>query len=275
MGIKLVKKVFLLTGLLAAAAVARADVNFVNGSFEQGDLEGWTITGQTPGNASTVGVAGQTSFSGSGQPIAQIVSPGLDPRTGNVVNQVFGGNHSVKVGDENPWFGGNYQNNSISQQTTVTGPAPGSLFFAWAAVQEISGHNLTDTPFFRVHVTNLTQGTDIYDVQHFEDGSSFWINAGTGFNYSAGNTPSAPGWTVEQLDLAALGVNVGDVLQLEAIARDCNPTAHAMYVYLDGFGAAPPPPGPPPTNNVPDGGASALLLSLGGMAMILVRRKLS
>lgn len=267
-------KQWLIAALLTSTASTYAGISFVNGGFISGDLQGWTITGDGPGNASTVGVPGQTSYAGNGQTIAQIVSPGLDPRTGNVVNQVYGQPYSVKVGDETPWFGSNYQFNSISQTATVTGPDPGSIFFAWAAVGEISGHGLTDTPYFRVHVTNVTQGQDIYDVQHYEgDGTSFWADGAPGWRYSVGNDPLAPGWIVEQLDLAALGVNVGDVLTLEATARDCNPTAHAMYVYLDGFGNVRPPPGPD-NGRVPDAGSTALLLSLSGLGLFAIRRKL-
>jgi len=265
----------IIAALVLSTASSYAGISFVNGGFISGDLQGWTITGDNPGNASTVGVPGQTSYAGNGQTIAQIVSPAPDPRTGNVVNQVFGQPYSVKVGDETPWFGGNYQFNSISQTATVAGPDPGSLFFAWAAVGEISGHSVTDTPYFRVHVTDVTQNKDIYDVQHYEgDGTSFWADGASGWRYSVGNTAQAPGWVVEQLDLAALGVNVGDVLTLEAIARDCNPTAHAMYVYLDGFGNVRPPPGPD-GGTVPDAGSTALLLSLSGFGLFAIRRKIA
>lgn len=270
------RRTLLIAALAASTTAAFADIQFVNGSFDSGDLAGWTLTGNNPGSASTVGVPGQTSYNGGGQTIAQIVSPAPDPRTGGAVNQVYGQPYSVKVGDEILWGGRPYQFNQISQSATVTGTQPGSLFFAWAAVGQISGHSVTDTPFFKVHVRNDTQGTDIYDVEHYEgDGSTFWTDAGTGWKYSAGNNAAAPGWTVEQLDLAALGVNVGDTLTLEAIARDCNPTGHAMYVYLDGFGNVAPPPGPPPNGNgVPDGGSSALLLGLGCLGLSAIRRKL-
>jgi hypothetical protein len=259
------KKLITLIGLTFLLSTnAYADVTFINGGFEEGTFNGWTISASGGDAAVSFPGAGVTDYVvanpywSTGNHIATIVTPGTDPQVG--INRTYNG-VSGRVGDERYWGGYPYQYSQISQQAPVTGTDPGHIYFAWAAVLEISGHAYTDTPYFRVNLTNNTLGTTIYDVQHYEADAGFWTTVG-GWKYSTGNNPSYPGWYIEDIDLTGLA-SVGDQLTLDIIARDCIPTGHAMYVYVDGFGYTPPPP-----PGVPEPSTFLLLgAGLGGLAL--------
>ncbi len=100
---------------------------FVNGGFEDGNLNGWT--------------GGGGSWSGGGAPVDPatyaggpsnntIMSGGTDAITG--ANRVYGGAYSVRVNDSL----NNYSVSTISQ--TVNNYTDNSIFFAWNAVLEAS-----------------------------------------------------------------------------------------------------------------------------------------
>jgi len=269
----------MLVAVLAAPAMAGAV--FVNGGFEAGDLYGWSTS--SDGNPSPVNplswvaaVPGQTSRASdhNGGLSSVIVTPGADPNVG--INRNYGGAYGVRVGDSTPWgyYGsGGTQYNRIQQTAAVSaesGGGPGHMYFAWAAVLETSYHSYFDTPFYEVSVLNNTTATLIYDVFHYEADAGAWTTVG-GWKYSTNSNPLDPtGWNVVDLNLASLA-SVGDSLTLTAVARDCNLNGHAMYVYLDGFGAAPPVVGPIPEPVTMLG----LFMGVSGVAGYIRKRKLA
>jgi hypothetical protein len=255
--------------ILVMGSNAMAGAVFTNGGFESADLSSWSVSSSNSAAPSYVAQAAGTttvaSTSNGGLSAVLTTTPSIDSNTG--INQTYDGSYAARVGDQLAWGfsgGGNFYN-QITQTASVVAEADGSagrLFFAWAAVEEISNHGGSATPFFSVNVLNLRTGLNIYDVAHYEDDGGAWVDNGNGWKYSANSNALDPkGWNVNNLDLTALGVLVGDNLKLTAIARDCSPTAHAMYVYLDGFGAT------KPISNVPEPTTIALMgLGLLGFA---------
>jgi hypothetical protein len=199
---------------------------FINGNFESGDFTGWT---QGAGRWTGGPMPTPTDYLPSGSKYnmtynkSAVVSPGLDPRTGNQLNMVYNGNYSVRVND----YSNNYHVSVISQ--TVKGWTDSHIYFAWAAVLEQS-HGATDSDNFTLKLTDDTLGTTLYEVQYnsFNNGPIF---TKTGNWYWTE-------WQVEDLDTTA---NIGHDLTLTLLGSDCPHGGHGGYVYLDGFGAVIPP----------------------------------
>lgn len=227
---------------------------FVNGGFEDGNLNGWTGGG---GFWSGGGAPVNPATYAGGPSNNTIMIGGTDPITG--ANRVYGGGYSVRVNDE-------VNNRSVSTiSQTVNNYTDNSIFFAWNAVLEDS-HGLTDSDYFSLTLRDDTVGTNLVSRAYSSAGS---IGSGTsGVTWTKFGNWYSSGWVVEQIDLAALGA-VGHDFTLTLLASDCPYSGHAGYVYLDGFGAV-----NPPTGQVPEPGSLALLgLGFAGLAAARQRQK--
>ena len=237
--------------LMTLGTSAYAD-SFVNGGFEDGNLNGWTGGGGfwTGSPASPVNPA---VYNG-GTPNNTIMSGGTDPYTG--ANRVYTGNYSVRVNDD-------YNNYSVSTlRQSVTNYTDNSIFFAWNAVLEAS-HGLRDSDYFSLTLRDDTTGTDLVSRAYSSAGA---IGSGTsGVTWTQYGNWFSSGWVVEQIDLLALNA-VGHDFTLTLLASDCPYGGHAGYVYLDGFGSVVPP------NDVPEPGSLALL-GLGFAGLVAARQR--
>ncbi|HPU20307.1 MAG TPA: PEP-CTERM sorting domain-containing protein [Alicycliphilus sp.] len=233
---------------------------FVNGGFEDGNLNGWTGGGGFWTNAVLQPAPVNPSVYNAGAPNNTIMSGGTDAITG--ANRVYGGAYSVRVNDDV----NNYSVSTIRQ--SVTSYTNNNIFFAWNAVLEAS-HRLTDSDYFSLTLTDDTAGTTLVSRGYSSAGSIGGGTTGVTWTQAVNdNSWYTSGWVVENIDLAGLGA-VGHDFTLTLLASDCPYSGHAGYVYLDGFGAV-----NPPTGQVPEPGSLALLgLGFAGLAAARQRQK--
>lgn len=238
--------------------------SFVNGGFEDGNLNGWTIGGGSRGgqNLSTINPAdylpgGSRYNAGIAGSHSALVTPGAEPQFPALMpSVVYSGGYALRVEDRTT---GGYV--SVASQT-VNNYTDASIYFAWLAVLENGGHTAPQSAAMIIQLQDLTAGdTPILRVYNAVGGGG---GVDSRFN-TLGNYYYTPLWQIEQLTIDAS--RMGHDFTLTVLASDCAPTGHEGYVYLDGFGAAPPPVG-----SVPVPGALALL-GIGALGLGLTRRK--
>jgi hypothetical protein len=224
---KVIMKKFIVaaTAAMALAGTAHADT-FVNGSFENGTLSGWTQGGGFWTAAGTYPTAAQYAPGGSNYNASYIANSvtnvGFDPLTDNNLRTAYAGAHSARVNDTSS----NYSVSSLSQ--TVKNYTDNILTFAYAAVLQ-SSHGSTDSDAFIISLDDLTAGDNVFsfNLNSYDSASSFTASS-RGWYYTD--------WVSKSFDLASLG-RVGHDFTLTLLANDCPYGAHAGYAYLDGFGS--------------------------------------
>jgi len=262
-------------GLLSLVASSPAWAIFANGGFESNSFVGWTqtsgvnntLTGAPPFTSANLNIAPGGTFRGfiRGVGFVDPRAPTLVlPRAGNFTAQV---NHETQAGGFM---------SSIAQSDVITNgdrDATDNLLhvrFSYAAVLNDSGHPDAQRPFFFVRIRNITKSTILFEDFTYEQQPGKTFLAGTsGYRYT----------NFINVDVVIPNADLGDTLEIQALASDCSPSAHPGYVYLDGFGSAVvPPTGPTAQGNieVPTLSEWALIvlsLGLAGVAMTGLRRR--
>jgi hypothetical protein len=232
---------------------------FVNGGFEDGNFGSWTTGGGYRAGVNNASLNPADFLPGGALYNANlnhsaIVTQGIAPHTDGNLNQVYSGTYSARVEDT---INGGYA--SVIRQT-VTGYSDPSIFFAWAAVLE-GAHGTNSAATFILTLTDDTLGTTLVNRQYNAASGGGGVDqrftlSGDGYFYTD--------WQIEQLDVSGAQ---GHDFTLSLLAADCQPTGHAGYVYLDGFGAQLPPVG-----TVPEP-ATLALLGLGAVGLGVSRRR--
>lgn len=239
-----------MVALAAMAAVSSVHAaGFVNGGFEDGNTNGWTVGGGYRGSvynsapypgAPTMSPSqflpgGSLYNSGIAGSHSSIISKGTaDPIVGAALGStVYAGNYSMRV-EDTTW--GGYA--SVLTQT-VTNYTEANIFFAWKAVL-LGAHDDYDAATMLITLTDKTTGEVLINRQY--NAASGGGGVDPRFELYGSNFYT-PDWQIEQLAIGA--GREGNTFELSVLAADCQPTGHWGYVYIDGFGSVAPPPGVP------------------------------
>jgi hypothetical protein len=262
----LMKKLAVLGTMLALSGTAFAD-SFFNGGFEDGNIGKWESGSGYRGNTFNAQLSAGSflpggALAGTSQdgPQVSVVGPGNDPNVGALLNQVYKGSYSARIGDTITGGNGGAQ--------TVVNYGATTLNFSWAAVVE-PFHSLTDAPIFSVKLIDVTDNKTIYSSNFLAVSSA----STSGLFKASGN----PDYLYAPWQDVSLTTVVGHTYRIEMFAADCQPTGHLGYAYLDGFGSVTGGGGDngtvtPPTGTVPVP-ASAALLGLGLVGLLMKRKK--
>jgi hypothetical protein len=229
--------------LLAMLALASSPAwaIFTNGGFEAGTFASWTqtsgvnngLSGSPPFNSASLTITPGGTFRGfiRGVGFTDPRAPTLVlPRVGAFTAQV---NHETQAGG---FMSQIVQTDAITNADRDAGDNLLHVRFSYSAVLLDSGHPDSQRPFFFVRLRNVTKSTLLFEDFTYENqpGKIFILGTG-GYKYTQ----------FANVDIVVPNADLGDTLEITALASDCQPTGHAGYVYLDGFGSAVVVPGPP------------------------------
>ncbi|NRR29571.1 PEP-CTERM sorting domain-containing protein [Oxalobacteraceae bacterium] len=243
---------------LSALFAGQAQANgFVNGAFESGNANGWTVGEGYRGDNDNASLSPSQflpggALYGGGESRSGIVTLGdIDPIIGAALgNTVYSGNYSYRAEDV---YTGGYAS-AVSQK--VSNYTDKDIFFAWKAVLENGGHenNGSAALFITLHddTTNENLISRFYNAG--TDGGGVDSRFSTKDNYFYTGD-----WQIEQLAIGA--DRLGHDFTLSLLAADCYYTAHTGYAYLDGFGNVAPPIPEPTTYGMMLGGLGLLALA--------------
>jgi len=243
-----------LTGLAQAGT-------FANGGFESGNTSGWTTGGGYRGGDYNSEITpadflpGGNLYADDGGRGAIIDKNYVDSNVGAKIGSVvLDGNYSYRA--EDTTYGG--YGTVISQQ--VKNYTDTDIYFGWKAVLENGGHAEDESAAMILTLTDNTTGQLVLSRTY---------NAGNGGGgvdsrfLTEGDFFYTPAWQLERLSIdQSLS---GHDFTLSLLAADCEPTGHAGYAYLDGFGSYVPP--------VPEAETYAMMLAGLGMMGWIARRK--
>ena len=198
----------LLTIMLMMVLGGRSHAGFINGGFEEGTFNGWTLEHGTS-------TGGLINFSPGADGHAYIINNQTDPYS--PFDSPFFGSFMARMNEVAP----DADATRISQTATML-PGETDLYVVWGAVLQDAGHDPPDQPFFRIEIT---KNGDIIASESFN--VDYLIVHGR---------PSAAGFYYDSGHFHLSGFVPGDVVKVSLTAADCSATGHSGYAYLDGIG---------------------------------------
>ncbi len=236
-------------GVLLAAPMAHA--GFQNGGFENGDFTQWTLKSYTRGTALTqvpptdftqLGLTQQGGAVVGTSGVATIgLSAVLTGSNQNVPDTAPGtltyprwDSYTGRVNDQ-----GGLAASSIEQRAVMTtadvDPVDGKIHIRFGMAPVLnnpSGHNAAQQPFFYVEVNNITKGTKLFTTFNYSNQAGVpWQGTVGGYLYTD--------WQGFDISPGNGLLDVGDDVQLIIYAANCSQGAanHEARVYLDAVGA--------------------------------------
>jgi OOP family OmpA-OmpF porin len=263
------KLVALVATLAILGMTAIAYALFINGGFEDGTFNGWTVEHGFNNDGLSIDYdggglpfpTGENITDASGNPgwipgawDAADLDAGYTPpsdrafitsgtgfdEVASSLHTVRFGNHSARVNSQD----GNNHATRVSQESTLTeGDRDGGQFhvrFSWAAALEAAGHHSINQPYFHITLTRLgnsvpagPRASASSDLVLY---SKFFYAEQPGVDWQIDPTT---GWywiDWQDVDLDVTdNVAVGDVLRIELSAVDCRWGGHGGIAYIDGF----------------------------------------
>lgn len=230
---------------------------FINGGFESGGWDGWTIEYGSVSSAPTY--SPDWSSTRADQPAPQIISASSSLDIGQTLDvNPYNGNYMAKIND----ITGNYHATRISQTDSIGIDDIGdTLYVNWGAMLvNPSNHPDVDQPYFSIQIFQNDTLLDSFAANGNQAATDpSWMVAGSQYSdplyYRSGQ------YTFE---LGSDLFSVGDSIMIQMFVTDCGYGAHGGFAFLDGIGTdyvAPPGGGTAP---VPE--PTTMLLFCSGLA---------
>ena len=221
-----------------------SQADFVNGSFEAGNLSAWAVTPHL--NSTGIGVLPPQQFAdltlkpGGDSSLTKIVM-GATPESvlaaglqeGDTLMYPRFGTYSAVVNELGK--GGN--SNELTQTLTTTAadvdPQDGNIHvrFVLAPVLQNPGHADNLQPYFYLELRNTTKNTVLFSSFNFSN------QPGIPYKSSGGGAVQYTDWQLFDVAPGVAGLAVGDTVVMDITASGCQPGGHWGHLYVDGFGA--------------------------------------
>jgi len=138
----------------------------------------------------------------------------------------FGGSHSLLINNSNAGF-----LMQQASQTFVVDATNAAFTYQYAVVLQDGGHPPTESPYFDVHITDVTTGSVVICSQYNAIASGITAGSIPGWSTSTvDNTVFYKPWTTITLDFSSI---ISHTVSLLYTVSDCNQGAHIGYAYID------------------------------------------